>query len=102
MLAVAIAAGKDDIKVIAGARPHRAIIVPAEGICIETGKLAEDIHTGVCSEKAIREYAARLSERIPTGSNMRASAEYRSHLAEILIRRGLSALNESAKEERGL
>lgn len=102
VLAVAIAAGKDDIKVIAGARPHRAIIVPAEGICIETGKLAEDIHTGVCSEKAIREYAARLSERIPTGSNMRASAEYRSHLAEILIRRGLSALNESAKEERGL
>ncbi|MDD2957270.1 MAG: FAD binding domain-containing protein [Lachnospiraceae bacterium] len=41
-------------------------------------------------ELAVRE----LVQKVPMGSNMRASAEYRSHLAEVLIRRGLKKLQE--------
>ena len=52
---------------------------------------------GMCQEEEVAEMAKELAGQIPTGSNMRASAEYRSHLARVLIKRGLIRL----QEERG-
>ena len=54
-----------------GARPGKAILLPVQG-----------------------ESPQELAGKVVTGSNMRASAEYRSHLAEVLIARGLSKVRE--------
>lgn len=42
--------------------------------------------------------AQELSGEIAMGSNMRASAKYRSHLANVLIRRGLTELQERGRQ----
>lgn len=78
--------------VVAGARPGRAVR-------IEIG--TEDvmrIRAGACTKEELRGLAAGLARKIPTGSNMRASAEYRSHLAEVLLFRCLSRLQERGGE----
>ncbi len=93
VLTIAVSSGENGIKIAAGARPQRAIIVTVGKICGRemTGSLEE-----------IEKYAKELASGIPVGSNMRASAAYRSHLAEVLIRRGLLALNERKSSlERG-
>lgn len=94
VLTIAVSSGETGIKVVAGARPQRAKIVTAGRTCnLE----------GLCGREEIEKYAKELAAEIPVGSNMRASAKYRSHLAEVLIRRGLLALNErTASQERGL
>ena len=53
-------------------------------------------------KEAFQAFSAYAAEKVPVGSNTRGSAAYRSHLAGVLIRRGLTALNESGKEERGM
>lgn len=40
----------------------------------------------------LTQIARELAGQIPTGSNLRAGAEYRSHLAQVLIRRNLEQL----------
>ena len=35
---------------------------------------------------------AKIKEKLPTGSNMRGTAEYRSHLAEVMTVRALRIL----------
>ena len=44
------------------------------------------------SEKMIREYAQEVAASFTYGTNMRGSAEYRQHLAEVLIRREISSI----------
>lgn len=88
VLAVAVSSCEDSIRVAVGARPQRAVLVMAEG------EEAKKICEGVCGSEEIEKAARELALQIPTGSNMRAGAEYRSHLARVLIRRGLLALNE--------
>lgn len=100
VLTIAVSSGKNGIKAAAGARPQRAILVTEDESLKEI--CAPDIYNGRAGKEAIEIYAAQLASKIPTGSNMRASAAYRSHLAGVLIRRGLTALNESGKEERGM
>lgn len=46
------------------------------------------------SEARLESAAARLAAQVTTGSNMRASAQYRSVLAKVLIKRGLCRLIE--------
>lgn len=92
VLAVAISSDSRGARVVAGARPARAICteIPAEW--------KRRLDTGDCRESEISQMAATLAQKIPMGSNMRASARYRSHLAKILIQRGLDKLQK--EEER--
>lgn len=69
-----------------GARPGRARIVRDEHKI-----LAEGI-----TETSAATFAAYAARQIPTGSNLRGSAKYRTHLAKVLTARGLAEL---AKEE---
>jgi len=64
-----------------GARPGRAMTFEIPGDWKkETERLAEE-----------------LAARIPTGSNMRAGAEYRSHLAKVLLGRCLEELMQKGE-----
>ena len=44
------------------------------------------------SEERIREYAREVASSFTYGTNMRGSAEYRQHLAEVLVRREISSI----------
>ena len=44
------------------------------------------------SEEMIAEYAKQAATEFTYGSNMRGSAEYRQHLAEVLIRREMASI----------
>lgn len=79
--AVSAADGRP-VKAVIGARPQRAVVVEDEqGIL--AGGITEE------SAKAFGEYAASA---VSFGSNMRASAEYRSMIAEVLVKRACLAL----------
>lgn len=91
VLAVAVSADDRGARAVVGARPSKAICVPLK----EEWKKA--IEEGRCTELEAEQMAKELAEQIPTGSNMRASAEYRSHLAGVLLKRAILAL----LEERG-
>lgn len=86
VLAIDISSDSRGARVIAGARPGRAICrtIPREWV--------ERLERRECGKEEIEVLAAELAKDIPMGSNMRASAEYRSHLAEVLIKRGLLGL----------
>lgn len=73
---------------VVGARPAKArrYSLPQE--------ILTDLWNGTVTEAQIRACSEELSRQIPMGSNMRASSEYRTHLAEVLIRRGLTGLKE--------
>lgn len=71
-------------RAVVGARPGRAV-------CIPLGQEAPGTQRG--------ELAQALAKQIPMGSNMRASAEYRSHLAGVLLERGLRQLTEKEGRE---
>ena len=60
-------------KLVVGARPMKAIVLPFEGR----------------DPAAIAAYAA---ETVPTAKNLRGSKEYRTHLVNVLTRRALEAL----------
>lgn len=57
-----------------GARPQKALCVHLPGELTLASSSPEEI-------------ASYIKEHVPTGSNMRASAEYRSHLAYVLAKR---------------
>ena len=44
------------------------------------------------AEEIIAEYAKQAATEFTYGSNMRGSAEYRQHLAEVLIRREMASI----------
>ena len=66
-----------------GARPGRAVVVEDK----------EGILKGGVNDEAIESFARYVRENVSTESNMRGSAEYRSHLAEELTKRALRAVN---------
>ena len=93
MLAAGFACTKDGVRITVGARPKKAMLltVPED--------TAAKIREGVCSEEEIARIAASLAKEVPTESNLRAGKEYRSHLAEVLICRGLGTLQERGPKE---
>ena len=44
------------------------------------------------TEEQIAEYAKEAASEFTYGSNMRGSAEYRQHLAEVLLKREISSI----------
>lgn len=69
-------------RAVIGARPARAMVVRDE-----QGILAEGIN-----EQSSAAFASYVAENVPTGSNMRASAEYRKHLVRVLVGRSITEL----------
>ncbi|MDY3918040.1 MAG: hypothetical protein SOZ59_03420, partial [Candidatus Limivivens sp.] len=79
VLACAVSCLDGEYRAVIGARPARAMVIrDTEGILKE----------GITGESAAA-FGTYVKEHTPTGSNMRAGAEYRSLLAEVLTRRGL-------------
>lgn len=89
--AVSIDSDGKDARAAVGARPGRAVVLPIslEQVC-RTGETE-------AVEQSVRQIADTLGERITTGDNMRAGAAYRTHLAKVLLRRGLLQLLEESK-----
>jgi CO/xanthine dehydrogenase FAD-binding subunit len=82
VLACAISCLDGEYKLSVGARPNRACVRrDLKGIL--SGGITEE------SAKAFGQYAAEI---IPTGSNMRGSAAYRSRLVHVLTERSLKEL----------
>lgn len=73
-------------RVVIGARPGRAMVIRDE-----SGLLSDGI--GAENSKA---FAAFVAENTPTGSNVRGSAAYRTHLIRVLTERALLELGGMA------
>ena len=68
-----------------GACPYKAVLVKdEEGILRDFLKKDSEEQ-----EKAAEAFAAYAREHVRTGSNMRGSAQYRSHLVQVLVKRAL-------------
>ncbi|MDY2627505.1 MAG: FAD binding domain-containing protein [Lachnospiraceae bacterium] len=74
------------VRAVIGARPQRAVVVEDEQGILADG-ISED------SAKRFGEYAASA---VTFGSNMRASAQYRGMIAEVLVKRACLALEGGA------
>ena len=75
--------GSGEYNICIGARPGRAVIVEDK----------EGILKGGVNDETIESFARYVRENVSTESNMRGSAEYRSHLAEELTKRALRVVN---------
>ena len=64
-----------------GARPMKAALIEKKW------EIPAD-----ASEEMIADYAKQVASEFTYGSNMRGSAEYRQHLAEVLLRREMSSI----------
>ena len=69
-------------RAVIGARPAKARTVRDE-----QGLLADGVN-----EDSAKAFAAYAAAAVPTGSNVRGSAAYRTHLAQVLTRRALQEL----------
>ena len=77
MLNCALARLDGEYRLAVGARPGKAVLLRDEN-----GLLAD----GITPESAAA-FAAYAAQNVPTGANARGSAEYRTHLVEVLTRR---------------
>ena len=84
VLTCAICRRDGDVVCALGSRPNRAQLYHDEA-----GILRDGI-TEACAEA----FAQELSERAVFGSNTRGSAQYRKKISQVLVRRGLLALQE--------
>lgn len=73
--------GKESWYFSVGARPMKAALVERQW------EIPKDT-----SEEQIAAYAKEIAAEFDYGTNMRGSAEYRKHLAEVLIRREMSSI----------
>ena len=86
VLACAVSLFHDgEARVTAGACPYKAVRVKDEkGYLKDFLKKSREER-----EKAAADFGKYAKEHVRTGSNMRASAEYRSHLIMVLVKRAL-------------
>lgn len=80
VLACAVSKVGDEWRASIGARPSRAMLVKDEKNFLAEGMTEE-------SRKA---FAAYVAQEVPTGTNMRGSAAYRTHLIKVLVERSLN------------
>ena len=77
VLACAAAKVGDEYRLVVGARPGRAMFLKDE----------QSLLSGGVTPESAKQFAAYAAEKIPTGSNVRASAAYRTHLVRVLTER---------------
>ena len=82
VLTCAVSRMEGKCRAVIGARPSRAIVVRDEKHLLDSGITPE-------SAAAFAEFVAGS---VPTGSNLRGSADYRTHLAGVLTQRGILEL----------
>lgn len=81
VIACALSCVDGEYRAVIGARPERAMVVrDGQGILRE----------GITQDSAA--FGAFLEKTVPTGSNLRGSAAYRSHLIRVLVSRALSEM----------
>ena len=71
-----------EYRVVVGARPARARVLRDE----------KGLLSGGVNEESAKAFAAFAAETLPTGGNVRGTAEYRTHLIRVLTRRTLMEL----------
>ena len=76
----------DRVRISIGARPGKAMLFEDEA------GLLKGLTDGSVTEEVMHTFAKEIKEKLPTGSNMRGTAEYRSHLAEVMTVRALRIL----------
>jgi CO/xanthine dehydrogenase FAD-binding subunit len=67
-----------------GARPGRAVLITDENNILSDGLNLD----------SITKFGSYVAENVQTGSNMRGSAKFRTHLINVLVTRGLQELGE--------
>lgn len=82
VIACAVSCLNGEYRASLGARPNRAMLVHDANALLKEGITAD-------SAKA---FAAFAAQNVPTGSNVRASAAYRTHLVKVLTERALLQL----------
>ena len=82
MITCALSQIGGEYRAVVGARPSRAIVIRDDRKLL-SGGLTED------SAKIFSDYVA---ETVPTSSNSRGSAAYRTHLIKVLTQRNLQEL----------
>lgn len=80
-------AGGPDYRFSIGARPSRAIVVEDEERI-----LSDEFTAHKCKEEQARAFGEYAAAHVPVGSNMRGSAEYRTHLVKVLTQRAVSKI----------
>lgn len=86
VLACAAGVIGDEVRISVGARPGKAILVT------DTEKILAGIGDGPVTEDKAEAFAQYVEEQVVTGSNMRGSAQYRSHLVKVLTLRAVQKL----------
>lgn len=84
----------EEARTVIGARPARAVVVEDKESILKNFKHMTNKQRGDAIEK-FAEYAA---EHVTTAGNMRASAEYRTLLVKVLIRRTWEAVGGMKNE----
>ncbi|MBR6766656.1 MAG: FAD binding domain-containing protein [Clostridia bacterium] len=77
VITCAVSEMNGEYRAVIGARPSRAMIVRDE----------RNILAGGVTDETAKAFGNYVSGIVPTGSNVRASAEYRTHLVKVLTRR---------------
>ena len=82
VLTCAVSNLEGEYRAVIGARPAKARLLKDE----------QGLLNGGVNEESAKAFAAFAAETLPTGSNVRGTAEYRTHLIRVLTRRALLEL----------
>lgn len=77
VITCAVSCVNGEYRAVIGARPSKAMIVRDENGLLKDG----------INEASAKAFAAYVPEHAPTGSNLRGSAAYRTHLVKVLVER---------------
>ncbi|MDD7371526.1 MAG: FAD binding domain-containing protein [Firmicutes bacterium] len=89
VITCAIGMEEKQMRLVVGARPGRAMVIHKQ---FEKEEERRELLVNP------EEFAKKSAEEIPVGGNMRASAEYRSHLIYVLVKRAILALGGNTDE----
>ena len=85
-MAVAVSKLHDKWQAVIGSTPHSAVIIADE----------ENILGEKVSPETIEAFANYVKDNVKTDSNIRGSAQYRKHLAYVLVKRALVSIGGNA------